>query len=778
MATHPDDAYRGLCLLLRRRWGCDVTVVVATRGEGGQNAVGPEQGAELAAIRTRETIAAARLLDVRVRFLDLPDFGYTRTAAEAFARWQGLRPLERLRGVIDELDPDLIVTPHKPGEPHGQKRAVFHMLRTIAAEQRSTRRRFYRGVADREVPSVVLELDRLDPDLGMTYQEAAYAAQAMHRTQRPQLPLEQAIPSPLGLKYFGKDLGGGLFARVRSLWKHTVQMRAAVRRAGLPPVDFASLRLRLERLPQLSRGGSSYAQVGPLAQASGILRVLQGLSRVLARTGDARRRLDRRQRALERAVFLGARLRVRWDVPDEIGSAAIDVPLRVWNEGPYVASVRVRGLVGAASVGVRLATSRQSSRRFDVLPRGSSRLELRLVSEDDVATTRETRATLGIEITLRGCATLSATVSHRLRRIARLRIFALPESRVLVPARGGELRLSLAFEKPRETAIVGDLAMAAPLGVTLRPEAPLGKLPIAVDLPVGTRARRIALRVQVPAWPESGSDARPQPRLLRFYLKGRPGAPLVPRAECHLSLKPVRVRVPDGVRIGIVRGPDNTIEETLRAFGMRVDVLEERSLESANLYAFDTVLVDSRALARRSKDLIAQIPRFVSYARHGGHLVVLYHKAAEFNREHTGDLLAPFPLELGSERVTREDSLVKFLLPKHRLLTTPNALTVRDFDGWVQERGLYFPRAGHYDTRYDELLGIQEPAAKETDGILAPGIATRFEMQRGGLLSASLGRGSYVYCALVLHRQLRAFHAGTARLLVNLVTPLGWTRFR
>ncbi|HMQ22513.1 MAG TPA: PIG-L family deacetylase [Planctomycetota bacterium] len=100
VATHPDDPYRALSLMLRRRWGCDVTVLLATRGEGGQNAIGAEQGEDLARIRTLEAVQAADELDVRLGFLDFADFGFSRSATEALDVWGGDRAYEALRDRI------------------------------------------------------------------------------------------------------------------------------------------------------------------------------------------------------------------------------------------------------------------------------------------------------------------------------------------------------------------------------------------------------------------------------------------------------------------------------------------------------------------------------------------------------------------------------------------------------------------------------------------------------------------------------------------------------
>jgi hypothetical protein len=117
------------------------------------------------------------------------------------------------------------------------------------------------------------------------------------------------------------------------------------------------------------------------------------------------------------------------------------------------------------------------------------------------------------------------------------------------------------------------------------------------------------------------------------------------------------------------------------------------------------------------------------------------------------------------------------LLPRHPLMTQPNRILPSDWDDWVQERGLYFPLMGSYAQAYEELLEIQELPLPEVEGLDAIRAQRTFKAQRGSLLFARFGRGSYVYCALVLHRQLQKHHAGSARLLINLITPPDWRRF-
>jgi hypothetical protein len=117
------------------------------------------------------------------------------------------------------------------------------------------------------------------------------------------------------------------------------------------------------------------------------------------------------------------------------------------------------------------------------------------------------------------------------------------------------------------------------------------------------------------------------------------------------------------------------------------------------------------------------------------------------------DYLGPKPLRLGRERVSVEDAPVSFLKPGHALLTAPNALGPADFEGWVQERGIYF--AASWDSTYDAVLGSRDPGEPPREG---------------GLVYARHGKGAFVYCGYALFRQVPAGVPGAWRLLANLVS--------
>ena len=213
------------------------------------------------------------------------------------------------------------------------------------------------------------------------------------------------------------------------------------------------------------------------------------------------------------------------------------------------------------------------------------------------------------------------------------------------------------------------------------------------------------------------------------------------------------VAVAPGLRVGFVRSYDGVTEDALRVMGADVVALDSAALARGDFDGLDTVVLDIRALLVRP-DLAAARGALLDWVGRGGHLVVGYHKSFDWNGDGDGpDGIAPYPLRLGRDRVTVEDAPVEVLAPDHPVFNAPHRITAADWDGWVQERGLYFPSA--YDGRYRELVATGDPGE-------AP--------LRGGLLFAEVGAGTFVYSPLVWYRQLDALNPGAWRLFANLVS--------
>jgi hypothetical protein len=207
--------------------------------------------------------------------------------------------------------------------------------------------------------------------------------------------------------------------------------------------------------------------------------------------------------------------------------------------------------------------------------------------------------------------------------------------------------------------------------------------------------------------------------------------------------------LPRAPRVGWIAGSGDPLDEAMRQMGASVTPLSDEDLAAGDLSRFDVIVTGVRAHNTRPR-LRALQPRLLEWVAAGGRLVMQYVTTTDG----VGEGLGPLPFRVSRERVTVEDAPVRFRLPEHPLLNRPFVLGPVDFEGWVQERGLYF--ASPFDAGYEAPLSSNDPVEPARDG---------------GLLYARHGRGEFVYCAYALFRQVPAGVPGAWRLLGNLVTP-------
>jgi hypothetical protein len=187
---------------------------------------------------------------------------------------------------------------------------------------------------------------------------------------------------------------------------------------------------------------------------------------------------------------------------------------------------------------------------------------------------------------------------------------------------------------------------------------------------------------------------------------------------------------------------------SLESMGYAVTQLTGADLIPANLRSLDAVVIGIRAFNTR-KDLADHVPALFEYVEGGGNVIAQYNVSTGLS----ANWLAPFQLHISRDRVTDEQAPVTFLAPDDPVLTSPNRITAADFDGWVQERGLYFP--DKWDERFSPILAFGDPGEVPL---------------RGGLLVAPHGKGYFVYTSLSWFRQLPEGVPGAYRLFANLIS--------
>jgi hypothetical protein len=196
-------------------------------------------------------------------------------------------------------------------------------------------------------------------------------------------------------------------------------------------------------------------------------------------------------------------------------------------------------------------------------------------------------------------------------------------------------------------------------------------------------------------------------------------------------------------------GAGDDIPTVLQQIGMNVTLIAPEKLASADLSAYGTIVLGIRAFDTQ-KDVATNNQKLLDFVSAGGTLVVQYNTGVgDFNAGH----FTPYSAELSRARVSVEEAPVEILAPDDNVFHSPNEITARDFDGWVQERGLYF--MDKWDAHFKPLLSCHDPGE---------------DAQKGGLLRAQYGKGTYIYAAYAFFRQLPAGVPGAVRLYVNLLS--------
>lgn len=746
VASHPDDRYVLLATWLRFRYGARVAVLLATRGGGGQNSIGGETGDALERIRTLETEAGCARFDAEVWYLNRPDGGYRRSAAETFAEWGRQATLLEMVRLIRLAKPDVVATTHHEAESHGHDRALVELLPeavgmagdpAVQIDGAPPHKVLSLAVgADRAEGAdlVTVPIDVLEPNRGKTLRRLAYEV------------LEEAHLSPGAPAPMATIFDPEIRLRPLSLAPDPTPDRPFGRLPGIfdpgvwPADAEAGARLRelLERrLPELA--SQAAADPRPFVEA------LERLRQLLASTppGEFQVRAARRIEALERLLMQWFGLQIEVTVP--AGTVAVpgeefdatvhlhappDLPLQLAASGSKGVTVELESFDGRdLAVPQRGQVRAHASIRMP----GRSAAGLDPVQERFQSVRFLPAVELSFRVGVAGTHLQTAVVLPVEERPP-LDVAVVPRM-LLLPAGRKSLQFSVSVRRNTRFPLEDELEVRAPAGYVV--EEDRRKVSLRDQ-----RSDLFSFRLQ------PGDDRRAGVDVLRIGLGN---------AKVLLPVHKVDVQIPASLRIGLVRGRDDTLPSLLGVGGLGLawSELSDQDVAIGDLSPHDTIVVDVRALRDRP-GVRHGFRRLLEFAAlPGRRLVVLYQKDVEFHQPGEAFLGAPTaPFQIGRGRVTRPDAPVRLLVPEHVLLNHPNRILPSDWDGWEQERGLYFPSV--YGPAYREILEMGDPGQPP---------------ERGSLLHATTGQGEYVYCALSLWRQLKKLHPGAVRLLANLLTP-------
>ncbi|WP_232696802.1 NEW3 domain-containing protein [Brevibacillus daliensis] len=782
--AHPDDEHSATLAYLALGKGVNTSSLIANRGEGGQNEIGSELGNALGIIRTRELQEASKVTNVHLFNLSqeindpIFDFGFSKSPDETLKKWGEDVAYERLIRHIREQRPDVIIPAFlNEDSTHGHHRAINIMtVRAYAdaADPTVFPEHAKEGIAPWQIKKLYEPADEKDNTLavptgdydqiyGASYRQLGEESRFMHKSQGmgrhydegpsyAYYKLKSNSETPKkekdmfdGIAFTFEDLakqvekekdGKRVAKELMSLQKEADEVIAAYPTFSnvakevhemIEEVDEAKkitesstiseewktdilhrLKVKEEQLNKASvEALSLVVKVKPESNE-----LIAGQTTKMTVTAYNGGNVDIKSAKLNLALPEGWIARAKGPTTfSKLGynqtiSTTYDVMIPAdaklfhpYQDSPVKANIEYRAYQTEATVEVK------PDNAIGVLPPFS----LTLNPSATVLNTEQAEKPIPVTVTVRNYAPnkVSPVISLNLPEGWK----AEPSSHKLTFAAKGESK-SVSFQ------------------VTAAKDVQNGKYTILAKAATGDLISE--KNVQVIKYPHIGTNYYVQP--------------------AALNIQGFDLKVKENLKVGYVSSGFDNIDQYLRQLGVNVVNLDAKAIESGNLDQYDTIVLGIRAYAFRP-ELIPSNKRLLEYVNNGGNLVVQYHKPED---KWSPDL-APYPIKIGAPlikyRVTDENSKVTMLAPDHPLFNTPNKITDKDWDGWIQDRSAYNP--AEWGKEYTELISNGDAGEKEFTGTF---------------LSAPYGKGTYTYSSLVWYREIPELVPGSIRMFVNMIS--------
>lgn len=767
VAAHPDDENTRLLAYLVNDRHMRTGYLSLTRGDGGQNLLGSEQNEALGLIRTHELMEARKIDGAEQFFTRAVDFGFSKSYQETFKHWPKNIITEDAIWVMRKFRPDVVICRFPPdtNAGHGQ-----HAASAIVAEEAfksagkveyTDHFRFYPAWQPKRLlfnsfrfgsrnttseDQYKMQVGQYVPWLGMGVGELAGQSRSVHKSQGAGTPSVPGVQTEYFKLVAGEPFRNSIFDGIDTTWK----------RVGRPDIG-----------DSISRIIARYDFNRPDLSIPALLAVRKKIAGVK----DEYWRGEK-LKAIDKVIMDCAGIMAELTTKQPVAARGEELPFTLRVIARSATPVRIKKIGWTA---------------------GDSSLDLRLGADSLVSIDHNEKIPVFAKLTQPYWLQFASANSIYYMPIDTSA--GLPESpnELLLPLSltiGGEsftMQVPLSYKKldPVKGDVVEQLRIMPTLTVEFTDKIIMAKEDGSCKvnarlhaynnieyLGVRMMSDGAGLMMEMPLSLKKGTDT-----LISFEVPAGRGpkpekdlyiAPLVALQDVntlnliqydHLPTlqyftKPyTRIVAPSWKcsvkKIGYLEGAGDKVPEILRQAGLEVDILKDEELSSAEkLMKYDAILTGVRA-ANAEKRMALWMPVLLKYAENGGTLVMQYNTANELVTKNLG----PYPFTVSTKRVTEEDAEMVLLNPGHRLLNYPNKIEKADFDGWVQERGLYF--ATSWDDRYTTLFSAHDEGE---------------EPLAGSTLYAQVGKGHYVYTSLSFFRQLPAANKGAIRLLMNMLS--------
>ena len=785
ITAHPDDESGAVLTYLARGLHADVALLSLTRGEGGQNTLGPEQAPQLGLIRTQELLAATRGYGVRLYFTSAKDFGYSKTPEETEKIW-GDQVLDDMVYLIRDFRPNIIINNWggvHSGHGHHQAAGILTPRAVQLAADESYKTKMScedcgpwatSQVLDIERGSeqpqgYVLPLDEISSTYGRTWRQLGIDAFANHRTQGITLFLGSTfLQRPIAVhREDGKPFD-----------PKSLAVTIAERFKGCTPIELADRDLESSRGAVLQldwkRAGEKISHAAALLDdapkkcgPTPFSQKEEAWEQLLDRTATSSRidkaaalvagldvsvLADRNNVTAGEEFHVLTHARCRAEAACKAGeSKFVSIPAlnQSKREGDMdkgqIFTIQVQsdakspgGLIGSLS-------SPDSQYQNSATPAPISEVWIRFRLAGREYLHREPVKFFDANSTHADLVPLQIVPSYSLAVEPK-------QSIEILPVRQHDFDVLLRVHS----------YSSKPATVSVGLEAPGGwKISDATEVKFdGVGDRYAKVHVNPPAQLPEGNltinaYAKRGEEKFTTSIEPLPSMPtLLWEEPAQCVVHAFEINVPKNLRIGYITAESEPVPDALKMLGIQVDMIDPAALAFGDLSKYDAMVIGIRAYELRS-DLPGANQRLFDYVSNGGTMLVQYERDFAW----AGKNYAPYPAQIASKpgeplpRITDERAAVTFLKPDDALLNKPNKITTRDFDGWLQERGLYYWT--EFDPKYTALLSMHDPGEKDLNG---------------GLVYTKYGRGTYIYTGLAFFRQLPEGVPGAYRLFVNLLS--------
>ncbi|WP_293744494.1 PIG-L family deacetylase [uncultured Pedobacter sp.] len=773
LAAHPDDENTGLLSWLINDQNVETAYLSLTRGDGGQNLLGTEQGAALGLIRTHELLEARRLDGAQQFFTRAIDFGFSKNTTDTFKQWDADSITADVVWVIRKFRPDVIICRFPPtaAAGHGQhaasavvaekafkaaadKNMFPEQLKYVAVWQpkRLLWNTFRFGAVNTTAENQLkVSVGQYDAQLGMGYGELAGLSRSLHKSQGAGTQSVAGIRSEYFVNVLGDPAKRTLFDGLNMNWSDK----------GIGDID---------ELIDIVLLSFNYNQ--PDKSLHGLLM----LRRKIAKLQDVALRKDKLAAIdniiLSSAGFMGE---VVTNQPEALAGNSYNFRLNLISRSATPVKVEsVNWLNQTDELNRTLANdSLITIERKIQVPADAAPTEPYWLAKP-----AKNAATFSVpNDTLIGLPEMQSPVNVLLTLKIESEKFAvsLPLSyKKLDPVKGDVVEalrivpaLDLSFSEPvyfakekealnvglrlrankninygRITFKIGNQVVKTFQGINLG-ENTLSTMNFVIRVEDLAKIKTSQNKLEAVFSSETNDYSKghvliqyPHLPTLQYFV---PATTWLIKGDIKVLAK----------KIGYIEGAGDLIPEFLRQAGLQVDVLTEADiLNPVKLASYDAVVTGVRVIntEKRIKNWQTALR---SYVENGGTIVMQYNTTQDMALQDFGI----YPFNISGKRITEENAEVKFLKPDHKVLNYPNKITAEDFKGWVQERGAYFP--DQWDAKYEPLFEMHD---------------TGEEPLQGSTLYAKYGKGNFIYTPLAFFRQLPAGNVGAARLFFNFLS--------